>query len=743
MTGFEITMLSHYGPVAGLHIVQMLSSGTMAYSIDTQNNGYGQGICTSGPASVYGRSSSTHQPTAAIPWDHVEVVSASLSGTSEGALCAAVPVDIDADTAPTATWYPYIGQDGTYELLFFTPACAFDATCGQRGAVDVEVVISSNAGTTRTTTTINQEVDYDLSTLVYSGTINPIADDAQVRVTMKLSGSLRPTLAPGKGDKYYLVADKIITIAKDTDGNGSSQIKIGTGMNSVNVSTTTRTRSNLNYVVGHGLFQWSPSDTTTSNSPTLDAALSIPQNILSVQSASAIDRLAFGLSDNARVEQIIALQDSNSFVLAGAFAGSLPDATIRNIMLIDADGTVDMRSQQLGLNGPVTSVTLNEGFIYAAGNFTSTTDGTITGLAGLARRQIGSNWEALSGLSSTANASYIGLLPDEQILIAYRNQAADFWFPANSSAAVGNKPLMLGDFTSSVLSANGEAAYIAGPLTTLLKSSSSGSARITKGGLQPLNFAIQSLQGLSASTSNSSLVERSPLSSSMMASLRNRLRKRQSGNTLTAPSVLPPDVLASSREPIVYAGAYWRNVTSDEEVTILGGRFGSQDGELANLGILHSDGPIASLRDAVSDRSDVKALLVNNDLLWIGRAGSENSAVSVYDLSAQQWRTTELLPVNAFSSSGTQPSANAIIATSDRIIIAGYFESLNGMVGCSGVCEWNRDTKQWTAYGSGVEGVAAAAGVTQVSCRGRIHSRPLMHFPSFSDALVPRWHLRI
>lgn len=717
MTGFEITILSHYGPAAGLHILQMLSSGTIAYSIDPQNNGYGQGVCTSGPASVYGRSSSTHQPTANIRWDHVEVISASLSGTSEGALCAAVPVDADAATAPSATWYPYIGQDGTYELHFFTPACAFDATCGQRGAVDVEVVISGSAGSSSTTTTINQEVDYDLNTLIYSGIINPIADNAQVRVTMRLSASQRPTLALGKGDKYYLVADKIITIAKDTDGNGSSQIKIGTGMNSVNVTTTTNSRSNLKYVVGHGLFQWTLSDTTSNISPTIDAALTTPQGIRSIQSASAIDRLAFSIDANARIEQILSLPDSPALVLAGAFMRSSASGTTRNVMLLDADGNVNQQSNQQGLNGPVTSLTFDGGYIYAAGNLSSTVDETVTGLRGRARRQMDGNWEALPGLSTTANASFIGLLPNEKLLVAYVAHAVDFWYLANSTVAIGNKPLLLGEFTSSALSAKGDIAYLTGSLTTLLESSSSGSATITKDGLHPLNFAIQSTQGTFVSTTSTpSIGQRSAISGNMMSSLRNRLRKRQGGNILAAPSTLPANSLTTSTDPAIFAGAHWRNSTSDEEVVILGGRFESEGGEVAGLGALHTDGSIAPLNNTTTENGEVRSLLVTDDLLWIGRAASENSALAIYDLSAQQWRTAEMLKANAFSGSETQPSINTIIAATDIVIVAGYFETLNEIVGCSGVCEWDKGSKQWSAYGSGIEGVVSAGGLSKVNC---------------------------
>lgn len=717
MAGFEITVLSHYGSVAGLHMIQMLSSGTISYAIDTQNNGYGQGVCTSGPASVYGRSSSTHQPTAQISWDHVEVVSSSLSGTSEGALCAAVPVDADSNTAPTATWYPYIGQDGTYEIHFFTPACAFDATCGQRGAVDVEVVISGTSGSTTTTTTVNQEVDNDINTLIYSGSINPISDNSEVRVNMRLSSSERPILAAGKGDKYYLVADKVIVVAKNTDGNGSNQIKIGTGMNSVNVSTADIRQRLLDYTIGYGLFEWKISDTNTI-SPTLDSSITTPQQIRTLTSASTFDRSAFSFSQNAKIEHMLALPNSAGFVLAGDFEAATPSGVVQNVLFLNTDGSLDEQSTQRGLNGPVTSLALDGAYLYVAGNFSATVDDTLSNLYGCARRSVGAgNWEAISGLDKSTEASYIAQVPGEKLVISYPSKAADFWYPGNTSLVSGNEPLMIGTFSSSILASEGEVAYLAGSLSAFVQSSSSGSARITKDGLEPINFGFQtaSVSSSSARSSTPSPARRSLVSSNIMSSLRNRLRKRQSGNALPVPSALPANTLVSTTEPVIVAGAHWRNTSSDADVTILGGRFVSQDGTVTNLGVLRSDGSLTPLHGANGATGDIKTLLVTDDLLWIGRADSESGALSVYDLDSQSWRTSDYLPTNAVSGSDTVPSVNTIITTDEAVIVAGYFDSINNIAGCAGICEWQKESKQWVAYGSGVEGIVSAPALSKVS----------------------------
>ncbi|KAK9899042.1 hypothetical protein P389DRAFT_42803 [Cystobasidium minutum MCA 4210] len=694
MTGFEITILSHYGAVAGLHMLQLLSSGTVAYSIDTQNQGWGRGICTSGPASVYGRSSSTHQPTAQIPWDHVEVVSSTISGTSEGALCAAVPVDADSNTAPTATWYPYFGQDGNYELYFFTPACSFDATCGQRGAVDVEVAISGTAGSSTSMTTINQEGSQDQSTLIYSGPINPIANNAEVKVTMKLSSSERPNLAAGKGDKYYLVADKIITVAKDTDGNGSNQIKIGTGMNSVNVSTADSNRRQLRYDIGHGLFEWKTSE-INGISPTLDTGMTTGQEIRTVQTAGTFDRLAFGLSASSKIEQIVALPDSAGFVLAGDMDTTASTGAIQNVVLLNADGRIGQNAQR-GLNGPVNALTYDGQYIYAAGNFSATGDAGLSDFNGRARRKIAENWESVPGLSNDGEASFIAQLPNDKLVIGYQENAVDIWYSSNNSVATMGQPLIVASLSSSALSQDGKTAYLAGSLSALVQSTSSGSARITKDGLEPINFGFQaaSPSQTGATPSSTPASKRSLASTGLMSTLKNKLKKRQSGNALAAPSALPTSILASSTEPVIYAGAHWKNSSSDQDVTILGGRFVSRDGLVTNLGVLRADGSLTPLQGDNAASGDVRSLLVADDLLWIGRANAQDDALTVYDLAAQQWRTSDFL-------------STAVAASS------GHFENLNAVVGCNNICEWQKESKQWTALGSGVEGIAAAVALSK------------------------------
>ena len=720
ITGFQITLTSHYGSSAGLHLLQLLSSGSVSYSIDGQNRGYGQGVCSSGPYAVYGASSSTHTPTRAIPWDHTEVASSTVAGTSEGILCAATPVDTDPANAPEATWYPYIAQDGTYEIQYFTPACAFDATCGQRGFVDVTVEITGAKGSASTVTTINQEVTFDTYTLIYSGSIQPIAQQDQVKVTMKLSSRQKATLAPGKGDKYYLIADKIIVKAQSTDGNGSTQVKIGTGANAINVTSVDSSQS-IRYTRGYSLWEWVVGN-ANAIPPTLDVASTAPQQAQNLNTATGLDRLSFALGNAAIVSDIVASEDGAFTFIAGDFNYSSGGSNGRSV-LIAASGTAGLvSSPQGGLDGPVTGLAVLDGWLYAVGAFNASANGVVTGLDGKARCQYASlaaRWEAIPGLDGTSSSSAIAVA-DGNVLFTYQGRAVDFWSPLNSSTVASGHSFVAGNI--STLSSNSSASgsvYLAGHITTLASSTTNGLGLLTSTGIQPGSFsfdpAATAQQATSPVVGNAKrralhVEATSEAFSSALALLKSRLRKRQTSPAVQVPSSLPTTSSTSSGEPEILAGAYWQNGTSKEQVTILGGSFVTTSG-IANLAVLDKEGEMRPLAgQALSGR--VSSLATAKDVLWVGgdfTIASQRTQLAAYDLKAETWQES----IEIASGSG-QASVNALAVRGDDVIVAGHFDSIAGQ-SCPSVCEWNSDSKSWSAYGNGLSGVASSMSILQVS----------------------------
>lgn len=741
MTGFQLTMTSHYGSAAGLHLLQLLSSGSISYAIDTQNEGHGQGVCTSGPAAVYGRSSATHQPTPVIPWDHTDVTSSTISGTNEGVLCAATPVNASVSEAPMATWYPYIGQDGTYEIYFFTPACAFDATCGQRGAVDVHVSISGQSGNTSpTVTTVNQEVDYDTNTLIYTGAINPVSNNDQVTVTMTLSATDRPQLAPGKGYKYYLVADKVVTVAKNTDGNGSTQVRLGSGMTSVNVTTADNTHQLLNYAIGYGLFEWRVSG-DSNISPTLDPTSTVPQQIRSLNSMTPLDTTALSLGPIARISQVLTYNDTA--IIAGQFTSESLGSS--NIMLIGAV------NHGVGLDGTVSSILIDGQWLYAVGDFSQSSDGSALQLQGRARRSLvdsTSRWEQVPGLQSdSATSSFIASTNGgDKLLFGYEQDAVEFWYPANTSIVTSNMPLIAGNLACSATLSDGR-LFVAGKITSLLSSAVSGSALVNANGVQSAGSGFK-LSNSPRSIAAAATTKRSNHldTSFLVESITSRLRRRQNAPAVPVPTTLPLTGTLSSSEPAILAGTHWHNASSNEDVSILGGRFVVEGTNVQNLGILTGAGLQGFAGGSDRTTPIVQALLAYDDILWIGtQSTAEHEALSVYDLSAQRWTTDTYLNSAAVSTTDASPSVNSLTLRDKDIIVAGHFASFAGVSGCNNICQWKSGSRQWVAFGNGVAGVVAAVDGYKVGANMSAPTEDdyadLVFFQT--ELLVSRWLLRL
>ena len=697
--------------------MQLLSAGSISYAIDGQNRGYGQGVCASGPYAVYGRSSSVHTPTENIPWDHTEVASSTVSGTSEGVLCAATPVDTDPAMAPEATWYPYIGQDGTYELFYFTPACAFDATCGQRGFVDVTVEISGADGVRSSVTTVNQEVTLDTRTSVYNGAIAPIGKSEQVKVTMKLSSRERATLAPGRGNKYYLIADKVIVIARNTDGKGSTQVKVGTGMNAVNVSTADNTRS-IRYTRGYGLWEWIPSS-GMAGSPTLDTASTAPQAIQSLSSATPLDQLSFDLGPASSIDHAIFSDDGAFVFLGGNFNYSDAGTTARSVLGL-ASGTMGLvSSPQGGLDGSVTGLAVSGGWLYAVGNFSASADGSVTDLAGKARYQYASlaaRWQAVPGLASASSqASTVSKL-GETLIFTYANHAPELWATLNETSLTSGGAFVIGAFDATAAGDNGTAVYLGGGVSSFNRFQSSGLGMLSSEGIKPASFgcdyAASAEQTSVVASSAAGLTATSPAQASGLSLIKNRLRKRQATAPVTAvPTTLPIPAGVAAGTPRILAGTIWQNSTSNEQVTILGGSFTSSDGMAQTLGVLRADGTLGPL-GTQPVTGIVRALKVVGNILWIGGdfsiASTALSALAAYNLVSGTWQ--ESAQVAATSGS---PTVTAFGIRNGRLLVAGHFSSIGG-VACNSVCELNTETKQWSGYGGGVDGIVSQMAVVEV-----------------------------
>lgn len=734
ITGFELTLNTYYGSAPGLHLLQLLSSGSVSYSIDGQNLGYGLGVCSSGPAAVHGRSSSTYQSTPETPWNHHTVASSTVSGTEEGMVCAPTLVGTDPGRANTATWYPYIAQDGTYQLFFFTPACAFDYTCGQRGNVDVTVTITSgqnNAVSTTTTTTVDQEVTLDTYSLVYSGPINPVSSNDQVTVVMSMSAN-QPTLGPDMGDKYYFIADKVTVVATSTDGSGSNLVKIGQGMNAVDLTNANRPpSSSLPYVTGRGLWEYVEGPSTEVVSPTLDTTTAVTQRINSNAGITPLNSLTQHFSASSEISKVIQTPDGAFTLLAGNFNYSSSGFRAQSLVMVES-GTNRVKTPNGGVAGSVSDMAVLDGWLYVVGDFDTSADASVTGLKGRARTQYSSpspTWQPVPGLNDAVRPQTVSVLGSSLVFtFTGRQTSARIWSPSDL-ATVPSSSLVIGSFDAAAASAsNASLVYLAGQISSLSQYTSNGMARLSADkGIQPVSFAFDLSASLaqpaSSSTSTptgSSVPSRRALSdsaSSVISAVTNRFRKRQSSSSPMVPTTIPASALDASPAPQILAGAYW-SASKGMTTTIVGGKFVSSDGSVRNIGLLSDQGTLAPLQGP-NLSGTVRALQVTKDgLLWVGgsfQIGSGGvSNLAVYDLAHSKWMDSlQGSPtVSSSSSSGGQAIVYDIQKVGDgKVVVAGHFDAHTT---CKNICGWDMKENAWRPYGDGLDGVVAAVAVMEV-----------------------------
>lgn len=707
ITGFEITLGSHYGSAPGLHLLQLLSSGSISLSQEAQNDGYGNGLCISGPFPSYGRSSSTATPGRDLPWDPVTVTSSAVSGTQEGVLCGPVPVNTDPDDAPTMTWYPYIAQDNTkYDVYFFTPACGFDATCGQRAYVDVVTTISGSAGTETRTTTVYQEVTEDTYTLIYSGPIRPIANDDEVQVTMRLSRSRRATISPDHGNRYFLVADKIIVNASgSSSGEGSTQVKIGTGNNALSVNASTSTPV-IQYSKGSGIWEY-PLSGGVSSSPFLNTATSVNQIIPAVQQAHVLDRLSFGMSARADVTSATISSDG-TVILAGNFTYSATSSALWNIVALPQNAQAFI-SANGGLNGIVTSIAVADGWIYATGAFNRTADGTVTNLQGKARWQYatsGSTWQGIAGLSSSSPATTVSIIDRTLLAFSYDRRNIDVWDPQDASIASAGS-YVNGRFGTAHTSADRSSTFLAGIVYSYAQSSASSMATLTDQGIRSANLGLSRVasQGTTRrSASATSMIDDGPF-----ARWRNRNRNKRQ-NASTSPTVAARSVSLNDTLADIVGAAFWYNATSKEDVTIVGGSFVAAGSAVRNIGVLTSGGVLSAL-PGVSDLVQVSALRIVGSRLWIAgvaTSANSNNVLRVYDLEELRWTDT---PISIQSDAGTAIVSSMTMLGND-VVVAGSFSSINAIDGTSNVARYIVKDDAWTALEQGLTGGVSGISAT-------------------------------
>ncbi|KAJ3504246.1 hypothetical protein NLJ89_g8037 [Agrocybe chaxingu] len=692
ITGVQIKLSQFTGASAGLHFLQLLSSGAFASSIE-QNNG----------PSCFAPAPSNATQTG--QWSALQV-DTDIPGTVQNVLVSSVPVGTLSSSGPTFTWMPYVSAAGNYDIRLVVPGCIALKDCAAR--TSVQVTIFPGGGLPPFIQTVSQQNTENAATTVYSGPILPTSPDFSTTIRMSLADS---PVGTGQNGQWTILADRVELVLTSANATASSDGTNGTG----GVGGLAR---------GFGFFEWPRSASSTSG---IDGRRAFPNTTLTSLDTLGFDVLSGLGGVNALASANLALNavafHSSGLFVGGSFAltsgpasGSSNIVSFKNGVLAGlADG---------GLNGEVLSLLLNGDQLFVGGSFKDTRSGS-TGdrLSGIAIYNVQTNsWTPLNAGVDGAVFS-IGLV-ENQIQVAGNftkilsspnsntgidapgfaawNVETSTW--VNSGGFVSGRMTFVGNADSST-------QFVAGSVSSSRKFGASGLVMLQNGdenGPEVLPLSVDLSGAVSSSTSSSSLTRRAPKPrSAWMSHMKfSHIFARQSTPSQQTP--LPAALPAAA--PAVLAGAFWKN--GSQELAILGGNFsfvatGASSSSEA-VAIYDQESSTVQGLSGAQINGIVRTLLVVGDSLFIGGEftipGASINGLALYDLSRNAWNLDGLQSL--------QPTAGSTVVVrsitqsdsrSNLIFVAGSFAQA-GSLRCQAICSFDMTSRQWNALGNGIQG---------------------------------------
>lgn len=686
VTGFQLELTQWLGAGPGLHILQLLSSGAFASAADTENS-------KSCYAPVPSNSTSTGTWTS-------QQANTNISATMQTVLVSQFPVGTSQANGPTFTWMPYVSASGQYDINLLVPGCDDFQDCDFRTSVEVTVFPGGNQDPW--TTTVSQQNQQDSVTNIYSGVVVPSSPSFVVTVTMALATN---PVGSGSNGQYQIVADRVQLILKSPDIN----------------STSSNSSGSAGSKNGFGFLEWPLSVTSSSSNSSgiLPNTTQTPLDIASFDLFDAIGGYTNLLSSGDFVGSAVQ-HPSGTLFLAGRFGLTSGTAMGASNIVAFSDGALHVLSNY-GLNGNVSALLLIGNQLYVGGDFTDTpTESTNGALSGVAVYDVTQDqWSSLGG-GVDGTVSGLGYTGGHVQVVGnftrVRNTRGDtegLQVPGLASWAV-----QAGGWTSSggyldgsldvIVNGTGnkntqDVQYIAGHITSSLRYGANGFALLATGqngglpGVTTLNTTLEPVVSTTGSSSKRSAI--ADLKTSFMsAALKNLFRRQQS----SAPSQSP----SQANSPAIYAGAFWTNSSSNQQMVILGGNFSLPAfGGASGLAAYNVEtGVLSALPGSIID-GVVRALLVNGDTLYVGGEftiqGSSFNGFAIYNLAGGQWANDGLQPLMISTGAVSVKSLRLSQARSNTLIVAGSFDGA-GSFPCKAICALDIDSKQWTTLGTGL-----------------------------------------
>lgn len=699
ITGVQIKLSEFTGASPGLHLLQLLSSGAFASSVEANN---GVSCFAPNPSNT----TSTGQWVA-------KVANTDIAGTIQTVLTSVVAVGTSPAAGPSFTWIPYVSAAGNYDINLLIPGCTDLQDCAMR--TTVKVTVFPGEGLQPVVSTISQQNTADTAALIYSGPILPSSPAFVTTISMSLADSPAGT---GQSGQYELVADRVQLVLR------SSNISASSG--NANGSTAQGAQQ------GFGFLEWPLN---------LPAVTSGGTTVLPNSTLTFLDSLGFDLlnglgatvTSNNVVINAVAHHASGAIFFGGAFSLTSGAASGSSNIAIFKNGALSPLAGS-GLDGPVTSFALYGDQLFVGGSFRDTISGSMHGsLAGVALYDVQKNTWSPLGAGVNGKVNSLGLLSGQlQVVGNFTVASPDGATGINAAGFAAwdinsNSWVNPGGFVAGSLSfiGNGTTSqFVAGNVVASQRFGAAGLVMLKNGGSDgPQVTPLGADLGVSSpqiSTNSSSSRRRNHISRATywMSQLRvSHIFSRQNNQPISLPSSV------TTSAPAVLAGAFWTN--NSAEIVIIGGNFSFFSGSVASrgVGLYNPQSKFIRGLNGSQPNGTVRALLVDGNLLYVGGEftilGTNANGLAIYDLEKDQWDLTGLQPLQAISGSNVVVRSITKSATkANTVIVAGSFAQA-GSLHCQSICTFDTGTIQWNSLGSGIQGEVASvayAGVSSPSC---------------------------
>lgn len=694
ITGIQIKLSEFTGVGPGLHLLQLLSSGAFASSVDDNNQ-----------VSCFAPNPSNTTRTG--DWA-VKVADTGIAGTIQQVLVSSVSVGTSASAGPSFTWVPYVSASGNYDINLLVPGCTRLLDCPAR--TTVKITVFPGEGLQPWVSTISQQNTDDANMLIYSGPILPSSNFAAT-ISMTLADS---PVGTGQGGKYELVADRVQLILKTVNGTSSN------GSGGGGSSDGQGSKSSF------GFFEWPRSLTS------INATQTLPNSSVTFLDGVGFDLFSgaggsngLSFANPAAVASVIH-HPSGSIFLGGNFTLSSGAASGSANLVAHTNGGLQ-RLANNGLNGPVAALVLSGDFLFVGGGFTDTLNGSTSGqLRGIAMYDVQKNTWSPLGAGVDGKVTSLGLA-DGKVQVAGNftglfDSPTDASVHANGFATwdlktntwVNSGGFLVGSMTF-VGNSTASTQLIAGNVAASQKFGASGMVILKTGDkngpkITPLGVQLDgNVSGTASGSTSKRRRSHIPRAAAWISHVHlSKLFSRQTAPTQLSP--LPPPIPALA--PAVLVGAFWTNTSSSAELAIIGGNFSfhSPSSSSALQGVALYDPASAAIHGLNGSQVNgtVRSLLVDGNQLYIGGEfaiqGSNANGLAIYDLARQEWDFGATLTLQP--SQGSTVVVRSITKSNSKpntIIVAGSFAKAIEF-DCPSICTYDTVTKQWNKLGNGIHG---------------------------------------